>query len=328
MGVKLSSRESLRYSIRACNSNNNRNRQSHGTLRLAGQSKQIVQVKELVHRYAAYDYPVLIIGETGVGKTLVAQAIHLAGGRREKPFICQNCSNLSSDLFESELFGHEKGAFTGAIYSKIGKIEIANGGTLFLDEIGDLSLANQAKILRFLDSSKYFRIGGNEELTSYVRIISATNKDLTKEIVRNRFRQDLYFRLDVLSIMIPPLRERKEDIPILAKDIIRKENHDNRNSLSISRDAIQKLMEYDFPGNIRELENILKRAFVNSGRKKIEESHITICKSDSSANKAGILSEMHIEEIMKKHNGNKLRVAKELGISRTWLYKKLGEKIV
>lgn len=181
--------------------------------------------------------------------------IHSASKRKRKPFLHQSCSNISSELLESELFGHEKGAFTGATERKKGKIEIADGGTLFLDEIADLSLQNQAKLLLFLEKGKFFRVGGTEEIRADVRVISASNRDLKKEIKAGKFREDLYFRLNTIEIYIPPLKERKEDIPLLVEEILRRENERCKTDENISSEAMNKLIGYDFPGNVRGLRN-------------------------------------------------------------------------
>lgn len=243
---------------------------------LVGKSKTIREVKKFINLAARYDYPIIISGETGVGKTLVAELIHSVSMRKEKPFLHQSCSNISEELCESELFGHEKGAFTGAIVRKKGKIEIADGGTLFLDEISDLSLQNQAKILLFIDRSKFFRVGGTEEIEVDVRIIAASNRDLKKEIRTGKFREDLYFRLNTINIYIPPLRDRREDIPFLVEEILRRENERNKMNKSISSEAINKLLNYDFLGNVRELENIIKKAIVLSDKGFLKKEDIIL----------------------------------------------------
>jgi len=211
---------------------------------------------------ALYDYPALITGESGVGKSLVAELIHGLSFRASKKLIHVNCSNLSSELFESELFGHEKGAFTDAVSRKKGMLELADGGTVFLDEVGDLHLRNQAKLLSFMDKGKFRRLGGEEELRADVRIIAATNKNLANEIRHGRFRQDLFFRISVVKIHIPPLRERREDMPLLAEEIIRREYDSIEVNKSLTSEALEKLLSYHWPGNVRELENVLKKALI------------------------------------------------------------------
>jgi DNA-binding NtrC family response regulator len=235
-----------------------------GLERLSGNSQAIKSIRKQAQIAASYDYPVLILGETGVGKTLVARIIHSLSQRSTKPFLHIGCSNISPNLMESELFGHERGAFTGAVERKLGKIEVANGGTLFLDEVADLNPQNQAKLLHFLESGIFFRIGGNEKLKADVRIITATNKNLLKEIKNNRFRQDLFYRLNILEIYIPPLRERKVDIPVMAETILKNEMDRINTTKAFLPETLNKLMAYDYPGNIRELENILKRAIIFS----------------------------------------------------------------
>ena len=237
--------------------------------RLLGKSQAIREIREKIQKMALCDLPVLITGETGVGKSLVAELIHQSGPRASKEFIHINCSNLSPELFESELFGHERGAFIGAVERKKGKLELAEGGTVFLDEIGDLHLYNQGKLLLFMDRGIFNRLGGNEELRANVRIIAATNKDLRQELKKGKFRQDLYFRLCVVEIYIPPLRERKEDIPILAEEILKKGSHRIGNEKVLSSEVLDKLLAHHWPGNVRELENVLRRAMVYGDDHKI-----------------------------------------------------------
>lgn len=291
-----------------------------------GTSRVIRKIKKQIKVAASYDYPILITGETGVGKTLLAHIIHSASKRRGKPFLHQSCSNIPSELLESELFGHEKGAFTGATESKKGKIEIADGGTFFLDEIADLSLQNQAKILLFLERGMFFRIGGTKELESDLRLICSSNRDLTEEISQKRFREDLYYRISTLEINIPPLRERREDIPILIKEILRQENKRNKTAKNISREAMAKLLSYDYPGNVRELENIIKRALMNSKAKEIKASEVVFSKKRLVEKEEKKINANKVKGALRKYGNNKSRAARELGISRTWLYKMLKKK--
>ncbi|RLE00001.1 MAG: hypothetical protein DRJ11_12240 [Candidatus Aminicenantes bacterium] len=236
--------------------------------RLVGQSAAIRDLREKVKKAARYDYPVLITGETGVGKTLVAELIHELSERREKKFLHQSCSNISSELLESDLFGHERGAFTGADSRKIGKFEAADGGTLFLDEVTDLSFVAQAKLLQVLERREFFRVGGTEEIMVDVRIIAASNRDLRREVIKGKFREDLYYRLNVIRLFIPPLRERKEDLRLLIEWI-----SDNE-EIKLSDKARDKLMSYSYPGNVRELENVMKRAKATTGGERVEEGNI------------------------------------------------------
>lgn len=291
-------------------------------LELLGNSRGIREVRKLIEKASRYDYPVLITGETGVGKTLVARLIHLASFRREGPFLHLGCSNIPSDLFESELFGHEKGAFTGAIERKKGKVELADGGTLFLDEITDMSLYNQAKLLLFLESGRFYRVGGTEELSADVRIIAATNRDLKKIIRSKKFREDLYFRLATIEIYIPPLRRRKEDICPLVEDILRRESEKIGKEIKITPGAIERLTAYDFPGNIRELENIIRRALIEVKGDEIKAENISFSAGPWGKRRVKISKEQ-VTKVIAKCGGKKSKAARLLGISRKTLYKVL-----
>lgn len=230
---------------------------------IISQSSKMEEVINLASRSAKSRATILINGENGTGKEVLARAIHYISNRKDKPFVAINIPALSENLLESELFGHEKGSFTGADKMKKGRFELADGGTLFLDEIGDMSVSTQIKILRVLQEHQFERVGGTESIEVDVRIISATNQDLEKKIMEGTFREDLYYRLNVVTIKIPPLRERKDDIPPLIEFFINlycKEN--DREKLEISKEAFDMLMKYNFPGNIRELENIIERAVV------------------------------------------------------------------
>ena len=230
---------------------------------IIGSSGRMIEVLELVGKVVDTNVTVLLHGETGTGKELIAKAIHYNSHRKDKPFIKMNCVAIPETLLESELFGHEKGAFTGAVSRKPGKFELANEGTLFLDEIGDMNLLTQAKLLRVLQEKEFERVGGTESIKVDVRIIAATNKDMKKAINNGGFREDLYYRLNVVYITLPSLRERKEDIPLLFEHFMEKFNKElNKNIRHIAFDAMELLMKYDWPGNVRELENILQRAIV------------------------------------------------------------------
>ena len=230
---------------------------------IISQSSKMEEVINLVSRSAISRAAILITGENGTGKEVIAKAIHHASLRNDKPFIVINIPALSENLLESELFGHEKGAFTGAEKMKNGRFELADGGTIFLDEIGDMSINTQIKILRVLQEHSFERVGGTEKIEVDVRIVTATNQDLEKKIREGAFREDLYYRLNVVSIRIPPLRERKEDVSPLVEHFINLYcNENNRDKLEISKEAFDKLMKYNYPGNIRELENIIERAVV------------------------------------------------------------------
>jgi DNA-binding NtrC family response regulator len=238
-----------------------------GIGRILGQSAAMRKVFDLIEKVSQSDITVLIQGESGTGKELVAREIHHRSSRFGKSFITMNCAALPENLIESELFGHEKGAFTGAVKQRKGKFEMAHEGTIFLDEIGDMSLNTQSKVLRVLQEKKFERLGGNETLEVDARIISATHKDLLAEMEKGNFRQDLYYRLKVIDITIPPLRERREDIPILVEHYIKEfsERH-NKEVQGIDPDALKQIMEFHWPGNVRQLVNILERAVVLASR--------------------------------------------------------------
>jgi DNA-binding NtrC family response regulator len=233
---------------------------TYSTDNILSQSQAMEHVFALIENVAAADSTVLIQGETGTGKELVARAIHYSGPRKRQKFIAINCGALADNLLESELFGHEKGAFTGALRQKIGKFELADQGTIFLDEIGNVSPAMQMKLLRVLQEMQFERVGGNHLIKVDVRIIAATNEDLEKAVAEGRFREDLYYRVNVIPIQLPPLRERKEDIPLLARHFVKKRSQGR--ITEISEAALQTLMSYDWPGNVRELENILERSLL------------------------------------------------------------------
>ena len=242
---------------------------------IIGNNPKIKKILELVDKISESDATALILGETGTGKELVARAIHNKSNRAHEPFIALNCAAITETLMESELFGHERGSFTGAIKQRIGKIEIAKKGTLFLDEIGDMSTNLQAKLLRFLQDKTFERVGGNDTLTSSARIIAATNQDLDNHIKENKFRKDLYYRLNVVHFDVPPLRERTEDLPLLANYFISIANkRNNKNIQGISQEGLKALKEYSWPGNIRELENLLERLILISDNNIIDENHI------------------------------------------------------
>ncbi len=233
---------------------------SFGFDNIIGKSKVMRDIFKIVHQVANTRSTVLIMGESGTGKELIARAIHYHSPRKNHPFVTINCAAIPDTLIESELFGHEKGAFTNAIERKLGRFEMAHQGTLFLDEIGELSLMTQAKILRFLEEKEFNRVGGSKTIKVDVRLIAATNKDLPQQVKRGEFREDLFYRINVVPILLPPLRERKEDIPLLIEHFIKKFNSENqKNVKGITPEALQALMNYDWPGNVRELENLIER---------------------------------------------------------------------
>ncbi|MEO2067968.1 MAG: sigma-54 dependent transcriptional regulator [Desulfurobacteriaceae bacterium] len=233
------------------------------SLGLIGKSPSIERVRNTIRKIAPYDVNVLILGESGVGKEVVAKAIHLLSPRKTKPFIAINCAALPSELLESELFGYRKGAFTGAVRDKKGLIEEANGGTLFLDEIGDMPLPLQAKLLRFLETKKFIPLGATEEKEVDVRVVAATNKDVKEEVKKGNFREDLYYRLSTIEIEVPPLRERREDIPLLVDHFVKELSKKYRKEIKkVSQSFIRSLMEMPLEGNVRELKNIVEREII------------------------------------------------------------------
>lgn len=231
---------------------------------IVGKSKSIQNVLSLIDKLSKTDTTVLIVGESGTGKELVARAIHEKSSRAQKPFIPVNCAAIPESLLESELFGHEKGAFTGAIYSRPGRFELANEGTIFLDEIGDMPLVLQVKILRVIQDKTIERVGSTRALKINVRIIAATNKNLEIEVKEGRFREDLFWRLNVVPLTIPPLRERKEDIPLLCEYFIDKFSQKFGYTLRLKPEVVDLFMKYSWPGNVRELENLIERLYVLS----------------------------------------------------------------
>ncbi len=229
---------------------------------LVGNSRGIQQVRRMIEKVSDSDATVLILGESGTGKEVVARNIHYHSPRRNKPFVPLNCGAIPSELLESELFGHEKGAFTGAISARQGRFEMAEGGTLFLDEIGDMDMQMQVKLLRVLQERTFERVGSNKTMTANVRIIAATHRNLEKAIEDGNFREDLYYRLNVFPIEMPPLRERAEDIPLLIKEIIKRLQHENRGSVSLTQSAVMALSQYHWAGNVRELANVIERLVI------------------------------------------------------------------
>lgn len=300
---------------------------------LLGQSAAMQAVRELIAEVAPRDVPVLISGESGTGKELVARAIHRLSQRAQKPMVTVNCAALPEALVESELFGHERGAFTGAVCRKIGKFEFAHGSTLFLDEIGDMSSAVQAKVLRVLELGTFQRLGSNETLRADVRLIAATNRDLGQEMAHGRFRKDLYYRVGVVEIRLPALRERREDIPLLANYFLRRFAALHEKPLkSIERGAMQRLMDYDYPGNVRELKNIIERAVILERGPSLTLHLVPLSQAEGRALLGGNeqltleqLERRYIEEIMRSAGHNKSHAARMLGIARKTLRQKLAK---
>ncbi len=311
------------------------NRQ-HSSLKnnIIGSSHALMQVLATVERIAPTNAPVLITGESGTGKELIAEAIHRQSKRAKENFVKVNLGGISQSLFESEMFGYRKGAFTGAVADRAGRFELADKGTIFLDEIGDLELASQVKLLRVLQDHTFEPLGDSHTKQVNVRVVCATNADLPKMIEEGRFREDLYYRINLITVSLPPLRERKDDIPALAEHFIRKQCEANGMPLaSLSADAIQRLKSFDYPGNIRQLKNIVERAVLMAGTSEIKASDIELPNNSSllidlrrTSFPNSSLKEQEraaIEQAMKDYDGNISRVAEALGLSRTALYRRL-----
>ena len=295
---------------------------------IIGKSDAMQGIFDLITRVAPSDSTILITGETGTGKELIAQAIHGNSERCYMPFVAVSCGALPDSLLESELFGYEKGAFTGAEYTKKGRFEMAEKGTLFLDEIGDISLKTQVDLLRVLQAKEFSRLGGQEIIKSDARVLAATNRDLKKAIEENRFREDLYYRLNVISIHVPALRERKEDIPLLAEAFIQKYCLEmNKEQVKISSSAMKSLIDYNWPGNVRELENVIERALVIGQGREIVADDLPFKTRDTTHKELPkslkMMEKMHIERILEEDNWNISRAARELDIDRQTLYNKI-----
>lgn len=293
-------------------------------IKIIGNSLAVKRKLEFINKVARSDKNILIWGETGTGKDLVAKKLHELSDRKNKPFVAVNCVNIPEVLFEAELFGYVRGAFTGAIREKVGLLEIAKDGTIFLDEIGDLSLHLQAKILRIIEEKKLRRIGDTILRKIYSRFIFATNKNLYEEVRTGRFRKDLYYRINVVRWYIPPLKERKEDIPLLVEHILKRENNGRRSKKEISNRALKKLMAYNFPGNIRELENIIESAFVLSERNILSDEDIMFdVDYEQSSNKNLRITPNQLRKALEKCQWNKTKAATEIGKSRRQFYRLL-----
>ncbi len=298
---------------------------------MVGRSGKMQDVYKMVHKVAPSDATVLILGESGTGKELVARAIHYLSPRRDKPFVAVNCAALPENLLESELFGFEKGAFTGADRRKLGQFELAGEGTIFLDEIAEMTPAIQVKLLRVLQNREFMRLGGTEVIEMKARVIAATNQSLEELIQDGRFREDLYYRINVFPIMLPPLRSRKEDIPDLVQHFLQK----YKPGAEITAEAMTVLQRYDWPGNVRELENVIERALIMAGDQPIrpEDLPAQLSSRPSVATDAFDIPDegIDLEEVEKrllfraieKAGGNKTRAAQLLGITRRKLYSML-----
>ena len=302
---------------------------------IIGKSAEMQKIYQMIQKVAGSKASVLITGESGVGKELVAHAIHNLSPRKNNPLVIVNCSALSESLLESELFGHEKGAFTGAAARKRGRFELANGGTIFLDEIGEINQSIQVKILRVLQDKRFERVGGEETLEVDVRVIAATNRDLEEEIKKGNFREDLFYRLNVVHIHVPPLRDRKDDIPPLINEFMQEFAKENGKDIkNIDNHARAALYKYSWPGNIRQLKNCMESAVVMCSSDTITLNDLPpTIKSESSANSMQIPFGVTLEEAEKiiiqqtlaQNQGNKSKTAEVLGIGRKTLHRKLDE---
>jgi len=302
------------------------------TAEIVGQSQSIEKVLKLIEKAGPSASPVLIEGESGTGKELVARALHKCSPRAEKPMVAINCAALPEALLESELFGHEKGAFTGAVAAKMGLFEVADGGTLFIDELGELAGALQAKLLRVLQEGRIRRVGATKEVPVDVRVIAATNRRLADEVKARRFRDDLFYRLNVITIVLPPLRERPGDLPLLIDHFLRRPV---AGGWQFSESAHRALCSYSWPGNIRELANVIERAKILSDDKRIDLEHLpevildpaeaTVTTPDRQvspgSDELAHLERDHVALILEREGGNKARAAKTLGISRRSIYR-------
>lgn len=293
---------------------------------MVGRSEAMKRVLHDIENVAQSNASVIITGESGTGKELVARAIHANSPRKFFPMITVHCGALTESLMESELFGHEKGAFTGAVYSRKGRFEMADSGTIFLDEIATISPKMQVELLRVLETRKFVRVGGNKEITSDFRVICATNRDLKTLVEKGLFREDLYYRLNVVNIDVPPLRERTEDIPLLVDYFLKKYcTSMNKPLVSIDPAALKRLEEFSFPGNIRELENMIERAVVVGDGKKITTKDLPLWKDNLSTSVESLddLEKNHIATILNKYSWNISAAAKALKVDRVTLYHKI-----
>jgi len=309
-----------------------------GSSELIGGAPAFLKLIESATRFAESDSFVLIQGASGTGKELIASLIHRRSPRNNRPFVAVNCASIPDTLLESELFGHEKGAFTNAVATKQGLVEVAHGGTLFLDEVGDISPAIQPKLLRFLETGEFRRVGGTNLLTVDVRVVSATNKDLREEVHAGRFREDLLYRLNVITLHVPTLRDRREDIPVLAEYFLQRKAK-TKNVKKLSPNAVGVLLDYEWPGNVRELEHVLEGAVLLCTGETIEASDLAMyfhrpdrashpgeAPQGAPAAEGGSLEDLekeHIERMLRQHNYSRTKTADALGISKKTLYLKI-----
>jgi DNA-binding NtrC family response regulator len=307
-------------------------RQKHAFASIIGKSAAMEEVFGTVRMVSSTQSSVLIAGESGTGKELVARAIHYESDRAEHPFVTIDCATIPSEIMESELFGHEKGAFTGAHERKIGLLERADGGTVFLDEIGELDLQLQKKLLRFLQEREILRVGSTARFKLNVRIVAATNKDLEQEVREKRFREDLYYRLNVVTIRMPPLRERRDDIPLLAQHFLEKLNRvEGKMVKGFEENVLDALASYEWPGNVRELENVCERAYILCPTTTISAKYLPAALQGRACKEGGVIDEMNLIETEKRlivkalnqTSWNQSQAAEILGITRKQLRTKM-----
>lgn len=303
-----------------------------GYANIIGRDRKMIQVFQQIRDLSAYDYPVHISGETGTGKELVAEAVHAGSRRSGAPFVPINCGALPEGLIESELFGHVKGAFTGAVRDKKGRFELADGGTVLLDEVAELSREMQVKLLRFLQTGRFEKVGGEKTVSVDVRIISATNSDLKTEVKKKRFREDLYYRLNVIPIHLPPLRERKNDIPLLVEYFLNEFSRPHGNKkMTINAEAMALFIDYSWPGNVRQLQNFLQYAIVKSAGNCIRPEDLPmelapLRKVPRRRGPAKKLDFQSVQAALEKTGHNKAKAARFLGVGRATLYRFLNEQ--
>ena len=295
---------------------------------IIGQDHKMLQIFEQIRELATNDYPVHIMGETGTGKELVAAAIHNESRRGGGPFVPINCGALPEGVLESELFGHVKGAFSGAIRDKKGRFELADGGTIFLDEVVDLTKSMQVKLLRVLQEGTFERVGGEKTVSVDVRVISAANRDLKREVERKNFREDLYYRLNVVPVELPPLRTRKNDIPLLAEEFLRQASEQGQKTAGLSKKALSMMMDYLWPGNVRELQNALHYALVKCKGRLIRPEDLPMELKSRRSSRRGPTRKLNPEMVqaaLDLTGGNKAKAARHLGVGRATLYRFLEE---
>ncbi len=301
-----------------------------GFLNIIGRDEKMLEIYQQIRDVADYNFPVHIYGETGAGKELVAEAIHRQSPRGDGPFVPVNCGALPEGLVESELFGHVKGAFSGAVRNKKGRFELADGGTILLDEVAELSKYMQVKILRVLQDGKFQKVGGEKTVSVNIRVISATNKELKKEVKRHNFREDLYYRLNVVPFRLPPLNKRKSDIPLLVDHFLQQAAKTyNRGPISVSADAMAMLAGHGWPGNVRELQNVVHFAFVKAKGEEISPRHlppeVNSGPFKTSRGPSRKLNRSSVAAALKKTGGNKAKAARILGVGRATLYRFLND---